>query len=206
LHGRRRPPTDTSLTLSQRRHLLGFLPRWHMRHARSGSHGRCLARHLPSPGFGYPLDGLLPRAPRRPCFMPTAPVGFSLRSILLGRGCPAFPPSLAPLAVAAKPPSSTEVDKTSLEARLPGTASTESLVAARVFSPTGAGGSLGISPSQGSSALISARASARLLPRDCPPGRLLGPAFPASESLSINALSDQRGPDVPLRVFAPRRT
>jgi hypothetical protein len=41
------------------------------------------ARHLPSSGFDHPLDGLLPREPRRPCFMPTAPLGFSLRSFLL---------------------------------------------------------------------------------------------------------------------------
>jgi hypothetical protein len=44
------------------------------------------ARHLPSSGFDHPLDGLLPREPRRPCFMPTAPLGFSLRSLLLPRG------------------------------------------------------------------------------------------------------------------------
>jgi hypothetical protein len=41
------------------------------------------ARHLPSSGFGYPLDGFLPRRPCRPCFVPTAPMGCSLRSVLL---------------------------------------------------------------------------------------------------------------------------
>jgi hypothetical protein len=41
------------------------------------------ARHLPPSGFDHPLDGLLPRMPRRPCFMPAAPLGFSLRSFLL---------------------------------------------------------------------------------------------------------------------------
>jgi hypothetical protein len=41
------------------------------------------ARHLPSSGFGHPLDGFLPRRPCRPCFMPAAPMGFSLRSVLL---------------------------------------------------------------------------------------------------------------------------
>jgi hypothetical protein len=51
------------------------------------------ARHLPSSGFGYPLDGLRPRDPCRPCFMPAAPMGFSLRSFLLARGWPAFLPA-----------------------------------------------------------------------------------------------------------------
>jgi len=44
------------------------------------------ARHLPSAGFGHPLDGLRPRAACRPYFVPTAPMGFTLRSLLLIEG------------------------------------------------------------------------------------------------------------------------
>jgi len=51
------------------------------------------ARHLPRPGFGYPLRGLLPRDPGRACFSPAAPWGFSLRSLLLAAGWPAFLPT-----------------------------------------------------------------------------------------------------------------
>ena len=46
------------------------------------------ARHLPSSGFGYPLDGLLPGDPCRSSFIPAALLGFrpSKRSPL-GRRC-----------------------------------------------------------------------------------------------------------------------
>jgi len=36
----------------------------------------CHARFGPSSGFGYPHDGLRPSKPGRPCFMPTALLGF----------------------------------------------------------------------------------------------------------------------------------
>jgi hypothetical protein len=39
------------------------------------------ARYVPSPGFDYPLDGLLPSGPCRLCFTPTALLGFALRSM-----------------------------------------------------------------------------------------------------------------------------
>jgi hypothetical protein len=39
------------------------------------------ARYVPPPGFGYPLDGLLPSRPCRLCFAPTALLGFTLRSL-----------------------------------------------------------------------------------------------------------------------------
>jgi hypothetical protein len=44
------------------------------------------ARYVPSSGFGYPLDGLLPAIPCRFCFTPAALVGFTLRSFLLPKG------------------------------------------------------------------------------------------------------------------------
>jgi len=49
-------------------------------HSRGAGQG---ARYVPPAGFGYPLGGLLPPGPRRPCFMPTALLGFALRSFLL---------------------------------------------------------------------------------------------------------------------------
>jgi hypothetical protein len=40
------------------------------------------ARFGPSSGFGYPLDGLLPAQPHRPCFRPVALLGFALQRLL----------------------------------------------------------------------------------------------------------------------------
>jgi hypothetical protein len=50
------------------------------------------ARYVPSSGFGYPPDGLLPSNPCRFCFAPAALLGFTLRSFLLLRGIRVFPP------------------------------------------------------------------------------------------------------------------
>jgi len=46
------------------------------------------ARHLPSSGFGYPLDGFLPRRPSRACFIPAVPWGTAPSKHLLAGGCP----------------------------------------------------------------------------------------------------------------------
>jgi hypothetical protein len=56
----------------------------------SGVHSArvCLARYVPPSGFGYPPDGLLPPGPRRPFFVPTALLGFALRSFPLSEGIP----------------------------------------------------------------------------------------------------------------------
>jgi hypothetical protein len=48
------------------------------------------ARDVPSSGFDYPLDGLLPSLPRRLFFAPAALVGFTLRSFLQSQGNDAF--------------------------------------------------------------------------------------------------------------------
>jgi hypothetical protein len=40
------------------------------------------ARFGPPAGFGYPLGGLLPAQPRRPCFMPAALLGLALQRLL----------------------------------------------------------------------------------------------------------------------------
>jgi len=50
------------------------------------------ARSVPPSGFGYPLDGLRPPSPCRPCFIPAALQGFTLRSLALSRGTRTFPP------------------------------------------------------------------------------------------------------------------
>jgi hypothetical protein len=65
------------------------------------------ARYVPLSGFGDPLGGFRPPAPRRFCFAPTALWGFTLRSFPLQRGIrgvsagmdpPAVCPSLFPTA------------------------------------------------------------------------------------------------------------
>jgi len=57
------------------------------------------ARYVPSSGFGYPLDGLLPPSPCRFCFTPAALLGFALRSFLLTEGIRCVSARKHPLAV-----------------------------------------------------------------------------------------------------------
>jgi len=76
--------------------LMGFCSLQHMRNPRSTHRGPKPARYVPPSGFGYPLDGLLPRIPRRFCFTPTALMGFTLRRFLLPRG-------LADLSIGSEP-------------------------------------------------------------------------------------------------------
>jgi hypothetical protein len=68
--------------------------------------GRRPARSVPPSGFGYPRGGLLPPRPRRPCFMPTALLGFTLRSLPLPRGIPTLAPESThlPFVLALRPP------------------------------------------------------------------------------------------------------
>jgi hypothetical protein len=56
--------------------LLGFASLQHLQGSGVYLPRVYLARYVPPSGFGYPLDGLLPPSPRRPCFMPTALLGF----------------------------------------------------------------------------------------------------------------------------------
>jgi hypothetical protein len=96
------------------------------------------ARHLPPSGFGYPLDGLLPCAACRPYFMPTAPMGLSLRSFLLAAGSlsryrESSPRLPLPQAKLDRPKSA----QLRPEARLPGTTCLRvPRNSGRVFSPT----------------------------------------------------------------------
>lgn len=50
----------------------------------------CPTRYGPPAGFGYPLDDLRPRNPRRPYFRPAALVGFPLRRFSFPCGLPKF--------------------------------------------------------------------------------------------------------------------
>jgi len=65
---------------------MGFRSLQHLRSSRSTDRGRKPARYVPPSGFGYPLDGLLPRTPGRFCFAPAALMGFTLRRFPLPRG------------------------------------------------------------------------------------------------------------------------
>jgi hypothetical protein len=55
------------------------------------------ARFVPPSGFDYPLDGFLPSDPCRPCFVPAALMGFTLRSVPLPRGTRMSPSTSAHL-------------------------------------------------------------------------------------------------------------
>jgi len=58
---------------------MGFYSLQHLKDPRSTRRGRKPARYVPPSGFGYPLDGLLPRIPCRFSFAPAALMGFTLR-------------------------------------------------------------------------------------------------------------------------------
>jgi len=66
--------------------LMGFCSLQHVKDPRSTDRELKPARYGPPSGFGYPLDGLLPRIPCRFCFTPAALMGFTLRRIPLSRG------------------------------------------------------------------------------------------------------------------------
>jgi len=63
-----------------------FAPYSTCRARRSTSTRALPARFVPSSGFGYPLDGLLPPSPGQLCFTLAALLGFTLRSFLLPTG------------------------------------------------------------------------------------------------------------------------
>jgi len=56
--------------------LLDFCSLQHIKVRKSTHRGVSKSRYVPPSGFDYPLDGLLLPSPRRPCFMPTALLGF----------------------------------------------------------------------------------------------------------------------------------
>jgi hypothetical protein len=70
---------------------MGFDSLQHMQGTKVHLTRACLTRYVPPPGFDYPLGGLRPSNPGRPCFMPAALVGFPLRSVPLLKGTRRFP-------------------------------------------------------------------------------------------------------------------
>jgi hypothetical protein len=52
------------------------------------------ACYVPPPGFGYPLDGLLPSVPGRTCFVPAALLGLTLRSLPPAKSVSTLPSAL----------------------------------------------------------------------------------------------------------------
>jgi hypothetical protein len=71
---------------------MGFGSLQHIKELRSTARGPKPARYVPSSGFGYPRDGLLPQVPCRFCFTPAALMGFTLRRFPLPQGSTAFQP------------------------------------------------------------------------------------------------------------------
>lgn len=98
--------------------LMGFgHPSAHARHRGPPAAPGAARRYVPPAGFGYPLDGFLPRGPGRLCFAPTALLGFALRSVT-PREAPALFP--APLTHLPFLPSTTRSDRRRSTAVTPG--------------------------------------------------------------------------------------
>jgi hypothetical protein len=165
------------------------------------------ARYVPPSGFAYPLDGLLPPSPCRSCFIPTALMGFTLRSFHLSQGFRTFPsgithlPFLLPLSLMG-------CIRSARQAAVPGSCPfREFLAPGRMFSTPTAGCSLGFCPLLGF--------PGKGLERD--PSRSPLSRFPSSETSSrlsgasesqsafaslalVRHRSLARGPSSPFRV------
>jgi len=105
-------------------------------------------RYVPPSGFGHPLDGLLPRIPRRFSFAPAALLGFTLRRFPLPRSFRSLSTRKNPHTVdpAVFPPPKRQTGPTSLGFWVH--ASRERLAIVRVIKPTTTGASLGFFPSR----------------------------------------------------------
>jgi hypothetical protein len=127
---------------------MGFESLQHMRDSRSTCRGPKPARYVPSSGFGHPLDGLLPRIPRRFCFAPAALLGFALRRLLSRKVFTAFRPERTHLPLARQyilaPKRQSGLADVGFWVR----AFRKCLAVVRVFEPTAAGASHGLSPSR----------------------------------------------------------
>lgn len=174
---------------------------------RSGFHGRsCPPPFVPRVSC-HPLDGLLPFAPCRPCFRPTAPVGFSLRSLLLAKVEPTFLPILAPLAVTTGLASTSLLDS----AKLGACRSTPGYCLGRIpHTHTGclarcnAGCSLGFLASQGSSSIRPDQPSpTSLLSRAWSFAWLPTRLVPAPQSFAGGSTHPTTSAGCPSQVLAP---
>jgi hypothetical protein len=128
---------------------MGFWSLQHMRSSRSTCRGPKPARYVPSSGFGYPLDGLLPRIPCRFCFTPAALVGFTLRRFPLPEGLRSLsagrnPHTIGPALFSAAKKRQTGLTGLGFWVHT----SRKCLAAIRVFKPTTTGASHGVCPSR----------------------------------------------------------
>jgi hypothetical protein len=97
---------------------MGFrYPSAHARHRGPPAAPGAARRYVPPAGFGYPLDGFLPRCPGRLCFAPTALLGFALRSMTPHEAPAVLPPPLTHLPFF---PSTTRTDRQRSTAVTPG--------------------------------------------------------------------------------------
>jgi len=127
---------------------MGFRSLQHMKGFEVHRTRACLPRYVPPSGFGYPLDGLLPRIPRRFCFAPAALMGFTLRRFPLSANLDSVSAASDPPAVGPPVYSAAKAANRSDECRLLGSFCRECLATVQLFRLTIAGTSLGFSPSR----------------------------------------------------------
>jgi hypothetical protein len=172
------------------------------------------AHFVPPSGFEYPLGGFLPSNPSRPCFMPTALMGFTLRSVPPLEGTRVFPPARThlPFRLAVNPLPEQQAGPPSpgsWASALPGIP-----CARRVFSTPNAGCSLGFRPPE-----VSRRRPGSKLPPNS--SLVLGKAFrpegsqprapqsldqPSPDSVRDRRIAATAGQSNPFRVFVPVRS
>jgi hypothetical protein len=129
------------------------------------------ARYVPSSGFGYPLDGLLPLRPRRVCFTSTALLGFTLRSLPLSKGIRRVSATDAPTCRFTRRYSLRRSDGPALRAAAPGFLPFRESLATDWFVAAGHWLLPWVLPFQGSSANALLGISPKLLPHASPAGR-----------------------------------
>jgi hypothetical protein len=129
---------------------MDFCSLQHIKVRKSTSRRVSRSCYVPPSGFGYPLDGLLLPSPHRPCFVPTALLGFTLRSIPLSQGIQHVSTWMNPHAVLPVSTTAAEATARSIRFRLLGFYPCESpLRTGRVISTPTAGCSPGFLPFQG---------------------------------------------------------
>jgi len=164
------------------------------------------ARHLPSSGFGCPLDGLLPRQPCPPCFRPAAPLGFSLRSLSPTRVFAASSTANRPACRYGRSRFK-QTSRSNLADRRPASGFYPRRIPNALhgcLARKDAGNSLGLWALQGSGPIAWASPSTRLLPRAWPSRRLPGVMTPRLGVSISDRLARPRGPSALPGVPAPQ--